>query len=64
MRVTIFENDGGEGGDNATKLLFKGPLAPKWLLLLSPMLMDPHPSQKHALVRPACPLMHATKRLL
>ena len=27
---------------------FKAPLPPYWLLLGSPMLMDPHPSQQHA----------------
>ena len=28
--------------------VFKAPLPPKWLLLGSPMLTDPHPSQQHA----------------
>ena len=27
---------------------FKAPLTPKWFLLGSPMLTDPHPSQQHA----------------
>ena len=29
-------------------ILFYAPLSPKWLLLGSPMLMGPHPSQHHA----------------
>ena len=31
-----------------TDKFYNPPLPPKWLLLGSPMLMDPHPSQLHA----------------
>ena len=41
----------------AIKMFFKTPLPPIWLLLGSPMLIDPHPSQQHA------GLHHAVRQL-